>query len=113
MNELQEAFNSGHLDEDTFNQQSYALGQQAGQIRDMAYDAELAGYQIKEQREANHAELTKILGDDVWGTPEARGERSRRCRTSSTKWALTQKSCTRSRTPHSSGRSSRRPRTTS
>ena len=74
---LQQDLQSGEIDLDTFNQQSYALGQAAGQARQMAYESELAGYRIREQRDQAHAELTEVLGEEAWGTKEAREETTR------------------------------------
>lgn len=72
MNQLQAAYDAGRVSEDDYQAQSFALGQQAGAAKDMAYRTELAGYQIKEQREQAHKDLENLLGEEMWGSDEAR-----------------------------------------
>lgn len=70
--QLTQMFEEGLIDEVKYNELTHAEGVKAGRAMFEMQQAELMTYKMKEQHADAQKELTEILGDEVWGTPEAR-----------------------------------------
>jgi len=72
--QLTQMFEEGLIDEVKYQELAHAEGVKAGRAMFEMQQAELMSYKMKEQHQEAHKQMTELLGDDVWGSPEARAE---------------------------------------